>query len=142
MTAAVSIDDTRTTVGKFTAAWIAGDIETAIQYVAEDAIYALYISDEVLPVGGETRGRSNIKAALHTMRDQFEYLLYRPYNLVVAGEKARFRVEHMYRHKKSGETLTGNFRIVALVKDGLIYRADEYHDRAMVESFMRLFANG
>jgi ketosteroid isomerase-like protein len=50
------------------------------------------------------------------------------------------RVEHIYHHRASGELLTGNFRIVRTVRDGKVCRAEEYHDRAMVESFMRLFA--
>lgn len=126
-------------VRRFNAYWIAGDIEAAIQFVAEDCVYALYISDEVLPFGGETRGRDNIKAAFRMMRDQFEYVLYRPKILKVDRDMVRQRVEFMYRHRKSGETLSGNFRLILLVKDGRLVRGDEYHDRAMVETFMRLF---
>ncbi len=44
----------------------------------------------------------------------------------------------MYRHRASGEVLDGRFRHVMRVKDGLIVRTDEYHDRAKVETFMRL----
>ena len=44
----------------------------------------------------------------------------------------------MYRHRASGEVLSGRFRMVMQVKDGLIDRADEYHDRAKVEAFLRL----
>jgi ketosteroid isomerase-like protein len=123
-------------VRRFNASWIPGDVESAIRFVAEDCVYALYISDEVLPFGGETRGRENIKAAFHMMRDQFEYILYRPQILAVDRDKVRQRVEFMYRHKKSGETLTGNFRLILRVKDGLLVRGDEYHDRPMVEAFM------
>jgi ketosteroid isomerase-like protein len=127
-------------VRRFNSAWIVGDVESVIQLVAEDCVYALHISEELLPFGGETCGRANIKSALQMMRHQFDYLLYRPGHPTVVGSKVHNQVEFMYRHRKSGEVLTGTFRIVLQVKDGLLVRGDEYHDRAMVETFMRLFA--
>lgn len=110
-------------------------------WVAKDCVYALYISGELLPYGGETAGRANIEAVLRQVRLDFEYLLYRPLNLKANGGIVRFQVEFMYRHRRSGETLSGRFRLVMRVKDGLIVRADEYHDRAKVEAFMRLFGS-
>ena len=52
--------------------WAAGDIESALQLIAEDAVYALYISGDVLPFAGETAGRDNIAVAFHRMRQDFE----------------------------------------------------------------------
>lgn len=127
-------------VKAFNAAWAAGDIDAAIAYVAEDGVYALYLSNEVLPFAGETVGRAGIEAVLREVRRQFDYLVYRPHAIVVSGDIVRMRVEHMYRHRASGEMLTGNFRLVFTVRGDKIVRADEYHDRAMVETFMHLFA--
>jgi len=126
-------------VRAFLQLWAAGDLDKALQYVADDAVYALYISREVLPVGGETKGKEDIRAALRFVREQFDYVLFRPGNWITSGDTVRLRVEHMYLHRRSGEMLTGTFRIVFRVQGRLIVRADEYHDRAMVESFMRLF---
>jgi ketosteroid isomerase-like protein len=120
------------------AAWAEGDIDEAIRYLAEDTVYALHISGEALPHGGETVGREGIGAALRKVREDFEYILYRPFKLTADGNTVRFQVEFMYRHRESGEMLDGRFRMVMLVKDGLITRVDEYHDRAKVEAFMRL----
>lgn len=130
------------TVRCFFKVWVAGDIDEAMRFIAEDSVYALCISNEVLPFGGETVGRSNIEVALRQMRAQFHYLLFRPLSYVTDGGTVRTRVEHMYRHRASGEVLSGTFRLVFQVRDGLIVRADEYHDRAMVEAFMRLFGAG
>jgi ketosteroid isomerase-like protein len=73
------------------------------------------------------------------MRRDFEYVLYRPLDLKPNGSEVRYQVEFMYRHLGSGEVLSGRFRLVMIVEGGLIVRADEYHDRAKVEAFMRLF---
>jgi ketosteroid isomerase-like protein len=126
-------------VEHYHAAWLAGDVDGAIRYIAEDCVYALHISKDLLPHGGETVGRANIAAALRQTREDFEYLLYRPHNFREKGEEVRFRVEFMYRHRASGEILSGNFRLIMRVVNCLIVRGDEFHDRAKVEAFLRLF---
>jgi ketosteroid isomerase-like protein len=126
-------------VNAFNAAWAEGDIDKAISFVAEDSVYALHISGEALPHGGETVGRDNIGAALRRVREDFEYILYRPFKLTADGDTVRFQVEFMYRHRESGEKLEGRSRMVMVVNDGKLVRTDEYHDRAKVEAFMRLF---
>jgi ketosteroid isomerase-like protein len=125
-------------VAQFNTVWEAGDIEGALAYVADDAEYELHISDEVLPFAGKTVGRAAIEATLRRIRADWEYILYRPLALAEDGNVVRFQVEFMYRHRASGEVLSGRFRLVMRVEDGLIKRADEYHDRAKVEAFMRL----
>jgi ketosteroid isomerase-like protein len=126
-------------VRQFNTFWVAGDIDSAILLVAEHAVYALYISGDLLPFAGETAGRDNIEAVLRQIRREYEYLLYRPLDLNTKGDEVRHQVEFMYRHLRSGEVLSGRFRIVMRIENGLIVRADEYHDRAKVEAFMRLF---
>ncbi|WP_072394083.1 nuclear transport factor 2 family protein [Hyphomicrobium sp. CS1GBMeth3] len=127
------------TVKRFFEAWIKNDVDAAMRFVADDCVYALYISQEALPFAGESVGRDSVEAALREARRQFRYLVFRPYNYNVRGDTVRFRVEFMYRHNASGEILSGRFRMVMQLRDGRIVRADEYHDRAMVEAFMRLF---
>ena len=128
-------------VRRFTLFWVPGDIDGAIALVAEHAVYALYISGDLLPFAGETAGRANIEGALRQIRTDFEYLLYRPLDLIEQGDEVRYQVEFMYRHRRSGEVLNGRFRMIMRVEDGLIVRADEYHDRAKVEAFLRLFCS-
>ena len=128
-------------VRRFTLFWVPGDIDGALALIAVHSVYALYISGELLPFAGETVGRDNIAGALRQMRADFEYLLYRPLDLVEKGDEVRYQVEFMYRHRRSGEVLNGRFRMVMRVEDGLIVRTDEYHDRAKVEAFLRLFCS-
>lgn len=129
------------TVRRFFDAWIKNDVDAAMRFVAEDCVYALYISQEALPFAGESVGRTSVEAALREARRQFQYLVFRPYNYSTRGDSIRFRVEFMYRHIRSHEILSGRFRMIMVLRDGLIVRADEYHDRAMVEAFMRLFGS-
>jgi ketosteroid isomerase-like protein len=124
---------------RFSEVWAAGDFDRAMEFVAENCVYALYISGELLPVGGETRGKPGIEAGLRQVRRDFDYLLYRPLEMREKGDEVRYQVEFMYRHVRSGEILSGRFRMIMRIEDGKILRADEYHDRAKVEAFLRLF---
>ncbi len=87
----------------FNAEWALGNIENAIAYIAEDAVYALHISGDVLSHGGEHVGRQKIATVLKKVREEFEYILYRPLQLTADGDTVRFQVEFMYRHRESGE---------------------------------------
>lgn len=126
-------------VQKFVKVWAAGDLAATMSLVAEDARYTLHLSDELLFLGGETVGRDNIEQALRQVRREFDYLVFRPMAIVARGDVVRLRMEFMYRHIASGQILSGRFRFIIGVKDGLIFKADEYHDRPMVEAFLRLY---
>ena len=127
-------------VNRFQAAWGPGDFATAMPLLAEDSVYNLYLDEGLLPAGGQMVGRAAIEAALRRVRGVFEYVLYRPFDLVANGNEVRQQVEFMCLHRASGETVSGRFRLVLVVENGQIVRTDEYHDRAKVEAFMRLFA--
>ena len=128
-------------VKSFSEVWAQGDIDAALTYIADDCEYALYLSDELMPFAGEMKGLAAIEASLREMRRQFEYIVYRPHNFVSSGNDVRLRVEHIYRHRASGELLTGTFRLVFSVRGEKLCRGSEFHDRARVEAFMRLFAS-
>jgi ketosteroid isomerase-like protein len=130
--------DNRTIVVSFLDSWIAQDVELTVAHVADDFVYALHISNEVLPFGGETRGREEIKSVLYTILADFDYLKYEPVILGVQDDVVRVQVDFIYHHRRTGEDLVGTKRLVIKLDDGLIARIDEYHDVALVEAFMRL----
>lgn len=124
---------------KFHALWAANNIDAAMQLVAENAVYNVFVSGDLFPTGGQTVGREAIEVGLRQVRAIFKFLLYRPREFVTKGNEVRLQVEFMIRHRASGEVLSNRFRIVMRIEDGLIVHADEYHDRAKFEAFMRLF---
>jgi ketosteroid isomerase-like protein len=122
-------------VAGFNRAWAVGDLDAAMACVASDGVFRLR-----LPGDMTAQGREAIAAALEGSREGFEPILYRPFSLVTAGDIVRFQVEFMYRHRASGEVLSGRLRMVMRVEDGAIVRADEFHDHAKVQAFLRLAA--
>lgn len=125
-------------VTHFNALWATGDIEGALALFAEDAVYELHISADVLPFGGQSVGRTAIGETMRRMHASWEHILYRPLALTAKGDTVRFQVEFMCRHLASGETLSGRSRIVMRVENALIRRVDEYHDGPKFQAFMRL----
>ena len=109
--------------------------------VSSDVVYTLNVSPDAIQLGGETRGWDAVNAMMLGIREVFDYSVYRPVMLGADGDAVRFSIELVFRHKPSGELLSGNMRCVVTVKDGLVVRVDEFVDAPMVEAFMRLFAS-
>ena len=97
---------------------------------------------DALRIGGETVGREAVTAMMLEIRDVFDYLVYRPRIMSVDGNVARVNIEIIFRHRASGELLTGQIRSMLTARDGQIARVDEYVDAPMIEAFMRLFSSG
>lgn len=120
----------------------ADDPAGAMKDVAPDVVYTLNVSPDALQIGGETVGWDAVNAMMLGIRDVFEYLVYIPRIMAVDGDVARVNIEIIFRHKPSGELLTGQIRSVLTARDGLVARVDEYVDAPMIEAFMRLFSSG
>lgn len=131
----------RAVITEFVRLWSLGDLTTAFTLVHEDAEYTLHLSGEQLPVGGVVVGRAHIEAGLRQAREVFDYLVYRPIRIAEVQNEVRVPVEFMYRHRPSGEIISGHLRLMFQVQAGLITRAEEFHDRAMVETFLKLYAS-
>jgi ketosteroid isomerase-like protein len=130
----------RDRVQAFLEQW-ADDPEGAMGMVSPDIAYTLNVDPEALQIGGETAGWNAVNAMMLSIRNVFEYLVYRPRISSAAGDIVRARVELILRHRASGELLMTHMRIVVTVRDNMISRVEEYVDAPMVESFLRLFSN-
>lgn len=120
-------------------AWERGDFDGTFVHMADDIVFCLYLDQDLLAFAGETVGKPAVLAAFTRMRQDWDYLARRTTHMVEEDDVVRLGLEYMYRHKASGEILSGNCRIVVRFRDCLVIRIDEYHDKALVETFMRLF---
>lgn len=132
--------DARTVVAECLKYWSVQDVECTLAFFAEDAVYTLNIDKEMVPLGGETRGREAIRAAFYGILADWDYIRYLPTILTADERTARVRVDFTYRHRKSGRDLTGSYRLTCVVENGRVTRVDEYQDRAFVEAFMAMAA--
>jgi ketosteroid isomerase-like protein len=111
-------------------------------FVATNVVYTLNVSPDALSLGGETCGWDAVNAKMMGIREVFDYLVFKPRIFGVRGNEVRTRIEFAFRHKRSGQLLSGHMRTVFQVQSGFIVRVDEYVDAPLVESFMRLFSQG
>jgi ketosteroid isomerase-like protein len=121
-------------------AYAMGDLPTAAAYFAEDVIYAIYVDKDVLPFGGEVRGRAAILQVWHDIRQSFENLEYVPRVVSCDDDIVRCQINFAFRHRATGEEIDGVMRVVAQISNGQIVRFREYHDQERLRAFMRLVA--
>jgi len=118
--------------------WAKRDKAAAIALFSPDIVYDLHIPEEVVPFGGETRGKAAVSDRLQMILDQFDTLLYAGHVVKVDGEKVHGLVDYRFRHKLTGEVIDGSMRHQILVRDGRIVSLRETHDIEKVKAFMRL----
>lgn len=105
---------------------------------AADVVTTMNVDADIIPMGGEIVGRDGLMAKVLQFREVFEILEYQPRICGVDGNIVRSRVNMLLRHRRSGEIVLCKKRSVYEVRDNLIVRVDEYVDRAMMETFIRL----
>lgn len=124
----------------FCAAYARRDLELAGSMLADDIVFALHVDRDIVPFGGVTIGKEQVRRRWAMIVALFDMPLYRLDSAVADGDEVRARIAYRFCHKATGEEIDGHMRIVALIRDGLIARGNEYHDRARVEAFFRLVA--
>jgi ketosteroid isomerase-like protein len=120
--------------------WAARDKLGCLGLMSSNVVWALYVPQEVLPFGGETRGVASISDRLQMVLDQFDTLNYRGFVTRTQGNIVSGQVAYRFRHKITGEDIEGVMRVVATIENGSVARWDEYHDVEKVKAFMRLIA--
>lgn len=123
------------------ACWRAQDVEMTLLHCDEDVVYSLYLPREMVPFGGEARGKAAWRDVLHTMLEQYDYLRYDPDIVGVNGDVVRVQTQFRFRHRRTGEILEGTMRTVFTTGNGLVLRVDEYLDEALVAAFVQLTRN-
>lgn len=134
-------DSSAELVRKFWRMWAARDKAACLSLVADEIFYGLYVPQDVLFFGGETRGRAASSDRLQTILDQFETLVFEGAVTKVVAETVHGRVTYSFRHKATGEIIDGKMRQEVEVRDGLIVSWREYTDAEKVRAFMRLVAH-
>jgi ketosteroid isomerase-like protein len=119
-------------------AWQVRDKAATLATLADGIVFALYVPQEVVPFGGETRGKPSVSDRLQMILDQFDTLIYEGKVTRTQGATVYGRVAYCFRHKVTGEAIDGAMRQVIEVRDGLIAKLSEYHDIELVRAFMRL----
>lgn len=130
--------DARDIVAEVLRRWAAQDVESAFEFVADDVVYVLNIDEDLAPFAGVTHGREAMMAAFYSMVEQYDYLKWEQVILGAEGDVVRVQTQFRFHHRRTGTDLEGSMRTVITMQDGMMVRCEEFLDRGMVESFMRL----
>lgn len=133
-----SVVGARSVIEAIIAVWNTQDVEATLAYIDDDAIYALYVSEETVPFGGVSKGKDEIRATLFMMLAEFDYLRFDRVIAGVDGDVVKVQTQFKFHHRRTGENLEGSMRTVFTVRDGLVVRCDEYLDRSLLDAFMRM----
>lgn len=125
----------------FWEAWSRRDKDAALAYLTDDILYALYVPEDVLPFGGETRGKASVSDRLQIVLDVFETDSYVGRITRCDGDVVHGVVDYSFRHKLTQHVINGSMRHVVLIRDGHAAEWREYIDTERVRAFMQLVAN-
>ncbi len=132
------MDSPRDIVAEVLRLWATQDVESTFAYVADDVVYVLYIDEDLAPFAGVTHGREGMMAAFYQMIEQYDYLYWKQVIVGAEGDVVRAQTQFRLHHRRTGTDLEGSMRTVMTMRDGLMIRCEEFLDRGLVESFMRL----
>lgn len=131
---------TRDVVSRTLSAWANRDLDATLAGMSEDVEHVINVDGSLAPYAESTRGKAALRPKLQVLLDTFEFNAFVVDSLTVQDVTARASVMIMYVHKVTRDRLDVRFRFVFTVADGLITRMEEYHDKTLVEAFMRLVA--
>ncbi len=119
-------------------AYALGNLDAAAAYFADDAIFAVYVDQDVLPFGGEVHDRQSMLGCWREVRRHFELKTYALRTILAHDIIVHAQIDYLFHHRASGEEIDGTMRVVAEVMGGRITSFREYHDQERIRAFMRL----
>jgi ketosteroid isomerase-like protein len=117
------------------AAWQARNLPALLALLADDMVFALHVPADVLPIGGETRGKTAVAAVLQGLLDGYDFLAYEPSPVIVDGARVESEVRFQYRQKATGEVIDSRLHHRWSTADGKVTRLEEWHDLPTVRAF-------
>jgi hypothetical protein len=112
------------------------DIDSVMQYFAEDAVFHWNADAEPARYCGSCRGRAAIRERLMSLAGDFEYLSFHPFDLIDGGDRIAAQVEMRLRRSTTGEEFVLRSAHFWVVEEGQAVSLAEYYDTALVASIL------
>lgn len=112
------------------------DLDAVIEHFAEDAVFQWNADAETARYCGSCRGRAAIRERLMSLAGDFEYLSFRPFELIDGGDRIAAQVEMRLRRSTTGEEFVLRSAHFWAVSDGKATSLTEYYDTAFVGSIL------
>jgi ketosteroid isomerase-like protein len=122
------------------ASWAAKDLSAVLACCSDDILYRTYLSKEIAPFAGESRGMAEFIPRLKMIIDTFDFLRHSLLFAREEGEVIHGQIRYHYRHKQTGHAIEGTLRHIWRLERDLVTQIDEFHDRPRVHAFFGLLA--
>jgi len=122
------------------ASWAAKDLDAVLSCFSDDVVIEIHVPSDIVPWGGETRGKTAVELCLRELLREFEFLDYRPPLISDVGDTCRAQVHYHFRHIKTGQEIEGTLRHIWEAQGDKIVRLEEYHDIERLRAFFALLA--
>lgn len=123
------------------ASWAQRDLAATLARFDPEVVFIIHLPPDVGSFVGEVRGREQLGKSLQTILDDFDFLEYRPLQIIADGESFHSRIRFHYRHKATGLDYDGTMRHVWRVTGDMIVRFEEFHDAQRVRTFFAMVAH-
>jgi ketosteroid isomerase-like protein len=110
------------------------DIDAVMECFGEDAVFHWNADAEPSRYCGSCRGKAAIRGRLLSLAGDFEYLAFRPINLIDSGDRVAAEVEMRLRRTTTGEEYVLRSAHFWIVRDDKVVSLTEYYDTALVAS--------
>lgn len=117
-------------------AWANGDLGTLLSWYADDAIWSINVPRDLIPFGGESRGKAAIADAVTAAAAQFETLYFRPEHTDMRDDVVRCFIKYGVRHRLTGLVHEDMATYRCVVRGGLVRRVDAVYDIEQTRAFM------
>ena len=108
------------------------DLDAVMEHFAEDAVFHWNADAEPARYCGSCRGRAAIRDRLLSLAGDFDYLSFRPFDLIDGGDRIAAQVEMRLRRSTTGEEFVLRSAHFWVVQDGRAVSLTEYYDTAFV----------
>src|SRR5690606_41910701 len=100
---AMRVDSSTLLEGAY-ASWWARDLEAVLACFADDVVFVNHLPADVVPFAGPSYGKAELRQQLQIILDQFDFLEYRPVQIVAKRRLCHSQVHFRYLHKATGRS--------------------------------------
>lgn len=123
---------------EMTRCWRAESLDEMFAYIHPEAVHEVNIDGMTVPQLGPAHGETAMRARFQYVMETFEMLDLDIETLRVDGDIIHSSIAFTYRHRRTGEEITSNVRVLATSHDGRFVRFQEFADAAFITAFLRL----
>jgi len=118
-------------------AYVRGDFQTVLTYFSDDIELQVSLPREVMPWGGERRGKRELVECFAGLAEVREREQFEPREFIAQGDQVAVVGFARWRIKTTGHKIDNNWVMIFTVKTGKVTRIRVFEDTAKIVAAMR-----